>query len=69
MPGSAACRRGGEHLILFSASDACMRDDHIVVPADRVVSNTVEEHDYALAQIGQVLKGDVAERQDRSVTD
>ncbi len=46
-----------------------MRDDHIVVPADRVVSNTVEEHDYALAQIGQVLKGDVAERQDRSVTD
>ncbi len=46
-----------------------MRDDHIVVPADRVVSNTVEEHDYALAQIGQVLKGDVTEWQDRSVTD
>jgi len=57
-----------EHLILFSASDACMRHYHIVVPADCVVSNAVEENDYAMAQIGQVLKGDVSERQDRSVT-
>jgi len=45
-----------------------MRDYHIVVPADCVVSNAVEENDYAMAQIGQVLKGDVSERRDRSVT-
>lgn len=49
----------GNICILFSASDAYMRDYHIVVPADCVVSNTVEENDYALAQIQQVLKGDV----------
>ena len=37
-----------------------MRDYHIVVPADCVVSNTVEENDHALQQIRQVLKGDIS---------
>ena len=49
----------GNICILFSANDAYMRDYHIVVPADCVVSNTVEENDHALRQIQQVLKGDI----------
>jgi nicotinamidase-related amidase len=49
----------GNICILFSANDAYMRDYHIVVPADCVVSNTEEENDYALRQIRQVLKGDI----------
>lgn len=50
----------GNICILFSANDAYMRDYHIVVPADCVVSNTVEENDHALQQIRQVLKGDIS---------
>ena len=49
----------GNICILFSANDAYMRDYHIVVPADCVVSNTEEDNEYALRQIRQVLKGDV----------
>jgi nicotinamidase-related amidase len=49
----------GNICILFSANDAYMRDYHIVVPADCVVSNTVAENDHALTQIQQVLKGDI----------
>lgn len=49
----------GNICILFSANDAYMRDYDIVVPADCIVSNTVEENDYALRQIEGVLKGDV----------
>ena len=49
----------GNICILFSANDAYMRDYHIVVPSDCVVSNTVEENDHALQQIRQVLKGDI----------
>ena len=50
----------GNICILFSANDAYMRDYHIVVPSDCVVSNTVEENDHALQQIRQVLKGDIS---------
>jgi len=49
----------GNICILFSANDAYMRDYHIVVPADCVVSNSVEENEHALNQIKQVLKGDI----------
>lgn len=49
----------GNICILFSANDAYMRDYHIVVPADCVVSNTEEDNEYALRQIRQVLKGDI----------
>jgi nicotinamidase-related amidase len=49
----------GNICILFSANDAYMRDYHLVVPSDCVVSNTVEENDHALRQIRQVLKGDI----------
>ena len=49
----------GNICILFSANDAYMRDYHIVVPSDCVVSNTAEENDHALQQIQHVLKGDI----------
>jgi nicotinamidase-related amidase len=49
----------GNICILFSANDAYMRDYHVVVPSDCVVSNTVEDNDHALKQIQAVLKGDV----------
>lgn len=48
----------GNICILFSANDAYMRDYHLVVPADCVISNTDEENTYALQQIERVLKGD-----------
>jgi nicotinamidase-related amidase len=47
----------GNICILFSANDAYMRDYDIIVPSDCVVSNTPRENDYALDQIGRVLKG------------
>lgn len=48
----------GNICILFSANDAYMRDYHLVVPSDCVISNTAEENGYALQQIERVLKGD-----------
>ena len=49
----------GNICILFSANDAYMRDYHLVVPSDCVISNTVEDNAYALQQIEKVLKGDI----------
>jgi nicotinamidase-related amidase len=49
----------GNICILFSANDAYMRDYHLIVPSDCVVSNTEDENRYALHQIEQVLKGDI----------
>jgi nicotinamidase-related amidase len=49
----------GNICILFSANDAYMRDYHLVVPSDCVISNTAEDNAHALRQIEQVLKGDV----------
>lgn len=49
----------GNICILFSASDAYMRDYHLVVPSDCIISNTTEENAYALQQIERVLKGNV----------
>ena len=49
----------GNICILFSANDAYMRDYHLVVPSDCVISNTTEDNAYALQQIQKVLKGDI----------
>ncbi len=49
----------GNICILFTANDAYMRDFHLVVPADCVASNTVEENDYALRQMRDILKADI----------
>jgi nicotinamidase-related amidase len=49
----------GNICILFSANDAYMRDYHLVVPSDCVISNTAEDNAHALRQIETVLKGDI----------
>ena len=51
----------GNICILFSANDAYMRDLNVFVPADCVVSNTVEENQHALEQMRKVLKADITE--------
>jgi len=48
----------GNICILFTANDAYMRDFGIVVPADCIASNTLEENQHALDQIRRVLKAD-----------
>ena len=49
----------GNNCVLFSANDAYMRDLHLVVPSDCIVSNSAEENEYALKQMRTVLKADV----------
>lgn len=48
----------GDNCVLYTANDAYMRDFHLVVPADCVVSNTKQENEYALAQMRKSLKAD-----------
>jgi nicotinamidase-related amidase len=50
----------GNICVLFSASDAHMRDLRLVVPSDCTVSNTPEANEYALAHMRDVLKADVS---------
>ncbi len=50
----------GNICVLFTANDAYMRELRIFAPADCVVSNTVADNDYALRQIGSVLKGNTS---------
>ena len=45
--------------VLFTASDAYMRDLRLIVPSDCVASNTDEENRYALRQMQQILKADI----------
>ena len=48
----------GNNCVLATANDAYMRDFHLVVPADCVVSIEEEDNKYALRQMGKVLKAD-----------
>jgi len=50
----------GNICVLFTANDAYMRDLEIFAPSDCIVSNTGEENEHALEQIGSVLKGNLA---------
>ena len=50
----------GNICVLFTAHDAFMRDFHLVVPCDCVASNTVEENEYALRHMQQVLQADIS---------
>jgi nicotinamidase-related amidase len=50
----------GNICVLFTANDAYMRDLKIFAPADCIVSNTPADNDYALRQIAEVLKGNLA---------
>jgi nicotinamidase-related amidase len=47
----------GNICVLFTANDAYMRDLKIFAPSDCIVSNTPEDNEQALRQIGLVLKG------------
>jgi nicotinamidase-related amidase len=44
--------------VLFTANDAYMRDFRLVVPRDCAAANTEDDHDYAMNQIGTILKAD-----------
>jgi nicotinamidase-related amidase len=45
--------------VLFTAHDAYMRDLHLVVPADCVVSQDPEENRYTLEKMERLLKADI----------
>jgi nicotinamidase-related amidase len=49
----------GNICVLFSASDAYMRDFRLVIPRDCTVSNTRPENSYALKQMKTILKADM----------
>jgi nicotinamidase-related amidase len=46
----------GNICVLFTANDAYMRDFRLVVPSDCIASNTARENEYALEQMGEVLR-------------
>src|SRR5215218_2018668 len=50
----------GTNCVLFTANDAYMRDFKVFVPEDCAVSNTQEEHRYALKQMETALKADTS---------
>jgi nicotinamidase-related amidase len=47
-----------DRCVLFTASDAHMRDLHLVVPEDCCAAQTQEEHDQAMEMIERVLGAD-----------
>jgi nicotinamidase-related amidase len=49
----------GDNCVLFTASDAFLRDYRLLVPADCVASNTETDNERALAQMETSLKADV----------
>jgi nicotinamidase-related amidase len=49
----------GDNCVLFTASDAFMRDFHLFIPADCVASMTQEENDRALQQMQKTLHADI----------
>lgn len=49
----------GNNCVLFSANDAYMRDLELMVPSDCTASITMEENEYALRQMHEVLKADI----------
>ena len=49
----------GNICILFTASDAFMRDYHLVIPSDCVASIDPEDNRIALEQMKKVLKADI----------
>ncbi|MHA3771323.1 cysteine hydrolase family protein [Verrucomicrobiota bacterium sgz303538] len=54
----------GNSCVLYTANDAYMRDFHIIVPSDCVVSNTEQENEYALDQMRKSLKADTTPSED-----
>ncbi|HEX8090866.1 MAG TPA: isochorismatase family cysteine hydrolase [Blastocatellia bacterium] len=50
----------GDICVLFTASDAFMRDFHLIVPGDCVASNDPQQNRAALQQMKRVLKADIS---------
>jgi nicotinamidase-related amidase len=46
--------------VLFTANDAYMRDFKLIIPADCVASNTIEENEHALELMEKILKADIS---------
>lgn len=57
----------GNICVLFTASDAFMRDYHLVIPADCIASNDADENRAALEQMRKVLKADITPSTELSV--
>jgi nicotinamidase-related amidase len=57
-----------DRCVLFTASDAYMRDFHLVVPADCVASIDPDDNRAALAHISRVLKADTSESTELELT-
>jgi nicotinamidase-related amidase len=49
----------GNICVLFTAHDAYMRDFHLIIPADCIASQTVQENTSALKHMNSVLKADI----------
>jgi nicotinamidase-related amidase len=49
----------GDNCVLFTASDAFLRDYRLLVPADCVASNTEADNERALAQMQATIKADI----------
>jgi nicotinamidase-related amidase len=50
----------GDYCVLFTASDAFLRDFHVVVPADCIASADQNENEHALRHMQRVLEADVS---------
>ncbi len=48
----------GNICVLFTANDAYMRGFNLVVPADCVASNTLDDNAYALQEMGRIHRAD-----------
>lgn len=55
----------GNICVLFTANDAYMRGFELIIPADGVISNTVEENHRALEFMRKILKADTRPTTDR----
>ena len=49
----------GNNCVLFTASDAYMRDFRLVVPADCIASPSLKENEYVLELMSTVMKADI----------
>lgn len=58
----------GDYCVLFTASDAFLRDFHIVVPSDCVASSDENENEHALRHMQRVLDADVAPSRELDLT-
>ncbi|WP_110114894.1 isochorismatase family cysteine hydrolase [Bacillus sp. CGMCC 1.16541] len=54
------CGVAGNICVLFSANDAYMREYRLIVPSDCIASNVIEDNEFALKMMRNVLKADTS---------